>query len=65
MSDDAIDPCEVVPNCPVCFSKLTVAHDHAKLKICVCKECGTSLSIPDDAFKRARMILGKTGSGSV
>jgi hypothetical protein len=52
------EPCDVVPNCPVCFSKLHVAHGHAKLKICVCRACGTSLSIPDDAWVRARIILG-------
>lgn len=57
--NDAIDPCEIVPNCPVCFSALTVAHSHSRLKICVCKVCGTSLTIPDDAFVRARMALGQ------
>jgi ribosomal protein L37AE/L43A len=54
-----VEPCEIVPNCPVCASKLHVAHSHAKLKICVCRECGTSLSIPDDAWLRARMIREK------
>ena len=52
-----LDPCDVVPNCPVCFSALTVAHAHSKIKICVCRACGTSLTIPDEAFVRARMIL--------
>ena len=53
---NSVEPCDIVPNCPVCASKLHVAHSHAKLKICVCRECGTSLSIPDDAWLRARMI---------
>jgi ribosomal protein L37AE/L43A len=48
------DACDVVPDCPVCGAKLYVAHNHAKLKICVCKTCGTSLSIPDEAFDVAR-----------
>jgi hypothetical protein len=54
------DPCEVVPNCPVCDSILFVAHKHAKIKICVCRGCGTSLSIPDDAWLRAKMLRDKT-----
>jgi hypothetical protein len=41
-------PCDVVPRCPVC--PLHVAHDHSKLKICVCRACGTSLSIPTEAW---------------
>lgn len=53
------EPCDVVPDCPVCGSELAVAHAHAKLKICVCRTCGTSLSIPEDAWVQARMIRGK------
>lgn len=50
------EPCEVVPDCPVCGSKLTVAHNHKKLKICVCGACGTGLTIPDEAFDVARLL---------
>jgi len=52
---DKPDDC-AIPLCPICGSALTLAHDHAKLKICVCRICGTSLSIPDDAWLRARMF---------
>jgi ribosomal protein L37AE/L43A len=55
-ADETPEPCEVVPDCPVCGSELVVAHAHAKLKICVCKDCGTSLSIPEQAWVRARSI---------
>jgi primosomal protein N' len=48
------DLCEVVPDCPVCENPLIVAHDLDRLKICVCKHCGTSLSIPSDAWVRAK-----------
>jgi len=50
------EPCDVVPDCPVCGSSLHVAHAHAKLKICVCKACGTSISIPDGAWAKLRTI---------
>ena len=52
---DPSDPCDIVPDCPVCGSKFHTAHRHAKLKICVCHTCGTSLTIPDEAFDVARM----------
>lgn len=52
-------PCELIPHCPVCGSALTVAHNHARVKICVCRGCGTSLSIPDDAWVRAAMLKRK------
>ncbi len=58
-AEETPEPCELVPDCPVCGSKLIVAHAHAKLKICVCKECGTSLSIPEEAWSRARLIRAK------
>jgi hypothetical protein len=56
MSDStSFDPCDAVPNCPVCNGPLTVAHHHFKTRICICRLCGTSLSIPDDAFLKARL----------
>ena len=63
MSDATPEPCEIVPNCPICSTKLRVAHSHSKLKICVCHECGTSLSIPDDAWTQARMMAKRQTPG--
>ena len=57
LAEDDPNPCDLVPNCPVCNTALTVAHTHAKLKICVCRLCGTSLTIPDDAWVRAELTL--------
>ena len=57
MADEDLTPCDLVPNCPVCNSPLSVAHTHVKLKICVCRLCGTSLTIPDDAWVRAELSL--------
>ena len=56
MSTDQRDPLDnPIPPCPICTCPLTIAHDHAKMKICVCRTCGTSLTIPDDAWLKARM----------
>jgi hypothetical protein len=49
--------CQIVPNCPVCFGELHIAHSHSRIKICVCRDCGTTLSIPDDAWLHARMNM--------
>lgn len=57
--EDAPEPCELIPNCPICGGKLTIAHAHSKLRICVCKACGTSLSIPDEAWTRARLLRAR------
>ena len=43
MSHEATAPTDVIPNCPVCFSKLQLAHNHAKLKICVCRDAHRGL----------------------
>jgi len=45
-----------IPGCPICGSHLAVPFELAKLKICVCRECGTSLSIPDEAWDRVKML---------
>ena len=55
---DRVNPepsCEIIPNCPVCNGQLTVSHDFSHMKICVCRTCGTSLTIPGDAWDRARL----------
>ena len=47
---------EEIPQCPICGCDLTVSCQFAKLKICRCRECGTSLSIPDEARDRIRLM---------
>lgn len=51
--------CEEIPQCPICGCNLSVSYDFAKLKICLCRECGTSLSIPDEAWDRVRLMKQK------
>ena len=51
--DDA--PLDKLPLCPVCGGDLVVAHDQSKMKVCVGRACGTSVTIPDDAWLKARM----------
>lgn len=46
-------PCEVLPLCPICAtSAMKVAHSHKELVICVCLQCGTTLSVPTEALAR-------------
>jgi transcription elongation factor Elf1 len=60
MPDQLPAPCDITPNCPICEhpNSLTLASRHLTITICVCQECGTTLSVPDaamDAFvKRQR-----------
>ena len=53
------EECEDIPHCPICGSNLIVAHYFAKMKICSCKSCGTTLSIPDEAWDRVRLMNQK------
>jgi hypothetical protein len=47
---------DVVPGCPICGEPTDVAHTHSKLMICVCRVCGTSITVPDGARLRALMF---------
>jgi hypothetical protein len=48
---DPPDPCELIPRCPVCLSnEMVFAVRTGNVDICVCKRCGTSLSVPHDAW---------------
>jgi hypothetical protein len=49
------DALEKLPLCPICGNDLVVAHEHSRLKVCVCRLCGTSVTIPDDAWLKARL----------
>ena len=49
----APDPCAAVPNCPICAGPMEVVR-RAQVHICVCLECGTTLSVTDEAMTRFR-----------
>jgi hypothetical protein len=44
------DLCEVIP-CPVCGGRMEMAYDREPLKICVCLNCLTSVSVPAEAWR--------------
>ena len=44
------DPCEVIL-CPVCKSEMQLTYDRDPIKVCVCTNCLTSLSVPADAWR--------------
>jgi hypothetical protein len=51
---DLPDPCSIVIECPICKAgPMTYARRVEGVAICVCMECETTLSVPDDALRRA------------
>lgn len=51
---DVPDPCFAVPFCPICrVGQMRVTYRTARLAVCVCMNCETSLSVPDSAWARA------------
>ena len=51
--------CEAIPDCPVCHAPLHLALSEVRVKICVCRACGTTLSVPDEAWLEAIVREGK------
>ena len=46
------DPCEIIPTCPICLSApLKLARRMKDMDICLCEHCGTSLTVPHDAWR--------------
>jgi hypothetical protein len=52
MSDAPAHPCERI-DCPVCRERMKLTSDHRSVKICICTNCGTSVSVPESAWKKA------------
>jgi hypothetical protein len=44
------DVCEVIP-CPICGSEMQMAYDRDPMKICVCTNCLTSLSVTAEGWR--------------
>ena len=44
---------DVVPHCPVCAKPL-YASQIAKLVVCLCSACGTTVSIPIESWEKAK-----------
>jgi hypothetical protein len=57
------EPCEIVPVCPVCGKSLYLSAQIQKLKVCVCSDCGTTVSIPEEAWEHAKIARGKLRDG--
>ena len=48
---DLPDPCKIIPVCPICISApLTLSQRIKGVDICVCEACGTTLSVPHEAW---------------
>jgi hypothetical protein len=47
------DPCELIPNCPVCLTEqMKYAKRSPDMDICVCLNCGMSMTVPHDAWQK-------------
>ena len=54
MSNDAaaIEPCELVPHCPLCPAGVMTASVHfVGVYVCVCLTCGTTLNVPIEVMR--------------
>lgn len=52
------EPCDVLPNCPICaVEALTKATQREGVVICVCRNCGTALSVPVEALRHMKTRL--------
>jgi hypothetical protein len=47
------DPCVLIDPCPICEAEaMKTVRRGVGVTICVCIGCGTSISVPDEAWKR-------------
>jgi hypothetical protein len=48
-----LEPCDLVPQCPICkVGPMRLAHRLRLMTVCICMNCDTSLSVPNDALAR-------------
>ena len=53
VTQDVPDPCFAVPFCPICgVGQMRMTYRAARLAVCVCMNCETTLSVPDSAWPR-------------
>jgi hypothetical protein len=50
------DPCHIIDPCPVCKGgpMCTMYDKPSNITICICVTCGTSVSVPEDAWRNHR-----------
>ena len=54
---DPPHPCDLSPLCPICSTQsMTLARETRDMVICVCLECGTTLSVPPQALSLYRKV---------
>jgi hypothetical protein len=50
---DTLEPCEVVPICPVCGGRMETVYNRPTSKVCVCVVCHSGITIPAEAWELA------------
>ena len=48
------EPCDIVPSCPICGALMELSRRVGQIHVCVCTDCGTTLSVSEDALARYR-----------
>jgi hypothetical protein len=61
--DEPLEPCEIIPSCPICSGPMRQAHKLQTLHICVCLACETTLTVTEEALKRFRGSLAIEKAG--
>jgi hypothetical protein len=55
--DEKPNPCEVIPTCPVCLKgPLELAMTTSEIDVCVCLNCGVSMTVPVEAWKKRNTL---------
>ncbi len=54
------EPCEVVETCPICGGTMEAVYSRTHLKVCVCSDCHTTITIPSAAWEISRSKGGGT-----
>ena len=54
MATQSVEPCTILPWCPVCGGKMDLVHDGVTTKVCECVDCHTSITVPASAWDVAK-----------
>ena len=47
-------PCDVIETCPICGGGMEAVYERAHQKVCICRDCNTSISVPFTAWNMRR-----------
>ena len=62
--DDDPEPCDVIDICPLCMGKMEAVYSRSHQKVCVCRDCHVTITIPSSSWEIARVKREALGLGS-